>query len=257
MFHLAKWYLDVVTDEGAVIIAYAARLRWGRLRLDYASVLHAPPGESTRETSTFGTTGLPELVGDRVTWRHRSLRFDGQWDRLAPPFEKCLLKVGDGDLIWTCVIPRSQATVELDGRPHRGIGYVEHLSLTIPPWDLPFNTLEWGRHASNAHSVVWIAWRGRDTRSFIWRDEAEQPAATLERNGVCLRAGEALKLGASRDLCARPALTRVLDRLPRLSRRVAARVAAMFEHKMVAPSQLVIAGSPVDSGWSIFEDVAW
>jgi hypothetical protein len=256
MFHLAKWYLDVVTDEGAAIIAYAARLRWGRLRLGYASVLHAPPGEPTRETSTFGKTGFPEDVDDRVTWRHRSLRLDGCWDRLAPPIEKRLLQVGDGDLNWTCVMPRAHATVELEGRSHRGIGYVEQLSLTIPPWDLPFKTLKWGRHASSAHSVVWIAWRGQDTRSFIWRNGIERPAARLEPDGICLQTGEALRFGTPRDLCARPALSRVIDRLPRLSRPVAAKVAAMFEHKMVAPSELVLAEA-VDSGWSIFEEVAW
>ena len=33
MFLLTKWYLDLVTPEGTALIAYAARLRWGRFRM--------------------------------------------------------------------------------------------------------------------------------------------------------------------------------------------------------------------------------
>src|SRR3990172_7479516 len=44
MFLLNKWYLDLTTADGTVVICYAARLRWGPVRVRYSSVLLAPPG---------------------------------------------------------------------------------------------------------------------------------------------------------------------------------------------------------------------
>lgn len=64
MFHLLKWYLDVVTDDGGVAIGYAARLRWGAVRVGYASLLLAAPSGSCREQATLrGAPVAPGFAG--------------------------------------------------------------------------------------------------------------------------------------------------------------------------------------------------
>ena len=258
MFHLSKWYLDLVTDDGVVVVAYAARLTWGRVGLGYASVLRSMPGQPPDETSVFGQTEQPNADGDRLVWKQRSLGITARWERLAAPIHKPLLESAAGGITWTCVMPAARASIELKAGRYRGIGYVEQLTLTIPPWDLPFNALRWGRHASETHSVVWIEWRGSDMRRLVWLDGTEQPSASLDASGVIgLRDEARVELGTPRDLCARPALSRVIDRLPQFSKPIAGRMAAMFEHKMVAPSRLLVAGTAVDSGWSVFEEVTW
>ncbi|HYF95417.1 MAG TPA: hypothetical protein VD969_24665 [Symbiobacteriaceae bacterium] len=43
-FHLSKWYLDCVAEDGSALIGYRARLRWRSLALEYAAALVAPAG---------------------------------------------------------------------------------------------------------------------------------------------------------------------------------------------------------------------
>ena len=148
--------------------------------------------------------------------------------------------------------------MEVEGRRISGLGYAEHLTLTLPPWRLPFAHLRWGRFVSAEDHVIWIAWQGETERQFIWHDQALQPDAVLDAAMVRgLADGAALHLGQARDVCARPALARIVDRLPSAMRRVAPSMEAMFEHKKVAPSRLASPGGPVREGWSLFEDVRW
>jgi hypothetical protein len=257
-FHLEKSYLDVVTPDGVVVIAYWARLRWGRMPIGYAAILRSAPGEVPDEASTFGLVPPPHVEVDALTWLNPKLRADGRWMRLVPPIRKTLFESADGDITWECQMPAARASVEIGGLAHDGIGYAERLTLTIPPWKLPFNTLQWGRHASAAHAVTWIAWQGGQSRQFVWLDGVEATTAAIEPRAVRgLCGGAELRIGEPRDVCARPALARLVDRLPLLSRPVAGRIAAMFEHKMVAPSELVRDGEAVDAGWALFEEVTW
>ena len=41
MFRLHKWYLDVVSETGDVLILYAGTVEWGRVAFEYASVLQS------------------------------------------------------------------------------------------------------------------------------------------------------------------------------------------------------------------------
>ena len=155
-------------------------------------------------------------------------------------------------------MPRSLAQIDLAGSRYIGIGYVERLTLTLPPWRLPFTFLLWGRHASASCSVIWIAWRGEDERCFIWHNGRPQSDAVLrERSIQGLTGGAELRIGEPRDVCARPALEQLVNRLPDAARSLAQPVAAMFEHKMVAPSRVIAVDGETDIGWTVFEEVRW
>ena len=258
MFLLTKWYLDLVTPEGTALIAYAARLRWGRFRLAYASVLVSEPSREARETRAFGGGGAwPRLDGDRLIWTPPRLGVDGTWDRAAPGIRRRLLKTDAGEIRWKCEMPSGRASVTVGGRTFDGLGYVERLSLSIPPWNLPFRTLHWGRHTSAGHSLVWIDWTGEDTRRYVWLDGVEQPNASLDERAVYrLDQETTLRLDGARDICDQRALARIAGRVPGLTRRLAGPVAAMREHKQVARGTIERHGD-AHAGWTLFETVTW
>ena len=82
-FELSKWYLDCVSPAGDVIVAYRAELRWGRIRLPYASVLFRPAGGAPTFQSAVRASLEPEQTGDTLSWAVGSLGFAGCWESLA------------------------------------------------------------------------------------------------------------------------------------------------------------------------------
>jgi hypothetical protein len=258
MFQLAKWYLDLVTDEGIALVGYAARLRWGALRLRYASLLRSEPGSpATEDVSLRGTE--PALEGDILTWRHGPLGVDGRWERQAPPIAAHLASLPSGDIHWHCLVPNAQVTLRLGDRTLAGRGYAERLELTLPPHELPFRTLHWGRHLSGQHALVWITWEGRTApASWIWLDGALQPSARLSQGGITgLPGGLELCFDPPRTLRGRSVLTELARPLPALLDRVVGPVARMHERKLLARSALIQDGAPLDRGWAIHEEVRW
>ena len=114
MFRLHKWYLDVVTDTGDVLILYAGTVEWGRIAFDYASVLQYRDGV-TRDVQSVRRVAQPRLQADAVTWRSGPLRVEGQWIRDAQEIQRTLVNGPDGLINWTCHMPRAQATVQFHG----------------------------------------------------------------------------------------------------------------------------------------------
>lgn len=221
MFLLVKWYLDLVTDDGTALWAYSARLRWGALRLSYASVCRSVPGARLDEAATIRGVVAPRLD-------------------------------------WLCQMPRARATVRWGDSTYVGLGYVESLRLTIPPGRPPFRTLRWGRHLSDRHALVWIEWEGGDPQRWVWLDGSEQRDARLTADGIAaLDRGCELRLGSSRDLCDRPVVGSLARFLPAVARRAAGPLGSMREHKQLSRSSLLAPGQAPDLGWAIHEEVTW
>jgi hypothetical protein len=258
MFRLRKWYFDVVTDQGAALIAYAARLHWGALRLGYCSVLAAPSNAPAREHTVLGRFAEPALDSGRLTWERAPLAFRGEWESEAPALHRMLLQGAAGSMLWTCHMPRARARIRHGDASFEGRGYVENLVLTIPPWRLPFRTLRWGRHTSARHSVVWIEWTGTEAGRWVWLDGREQPGARLTESRIAgLDDGAELHLGPSRDLRDRGVLAALVGHIPALSGRLPGRMSAMREHKQVSGSTLLSDSQPADQGWAVHEMVTW
>lgn len=258
MFSLDKWYLDVVTDVGDVAILYAARLRWGAFRASYASAMAIERDGAHREARTVRGVVPPRHDARELTWQNKALDVDGRWRLGARPIRRTLASTADGEIRWSCRVPRGYASVRIGACAYEGIGYAERLRLTIPPWKLPFDTLRWGRHASDGHAVVWIAWRGADRQSWVWADGREQPNAVVTDAGVSgLTDGLELCIGSGRDVVDRRVLAAFADLLPGIAHLVAGPLADMHERKRVERSALVRAGQPVDHGWTLREVVTW
>jgi hypothetical protein len=78
---------------------------------------------------------------------------------------------------WHCVCPNADATIRIGDDTVQGLGYAEHLTMTLKPWRLPFDELRWGRFLSAADTLIWIQWRGSMSRTWIWVDGAERQRA--------------------------------------------------------------------------------
>ena len=120
-----------------------------------------------------------------------------------------------------------------------GFGYAECLRVTVPPSRLPFHTLRWGRHLSEHHSLVWIAWTGDTPRTWVWLDGVAAPQAIVTDTGL-------VGLPHDASLVVRDSRTILDHRVP---------CTALREHKQLGRSALVTAGRPLDHGWTVHEVV--
>lgn len=258
-FALTKWYLDLVTDDGIAVVGYWARLRWGPVQVSYVALLRSAPGRAPEERASIRRSDAPHEDNDVIGWHCAPLGLTGAWRRESAALGGTLLDNADGQINWSCSMPRAQATVEWEGVTHEGRGYAEVLQLTIPPHRLPFHMLRWGHHGSNRCAVVWIDWQGDSLRRWVWLDGREQPGSTLSATGLELGDGRAVRFAESRDLQLRPVADAFTPVAPAGVRRwLMGSLGGMREHKVLSRSFLTSAdGGKLDEGWAVHEEVTW
>ncbi len=233
MFHLSKWYLDCVTGDGRVFVAYSARLRWRALTLDYTSVLGG--------RSCLKECPPPDCSGDRIRWRAPEVGVEGEWQALEAPVSQTLYDA-DGTVEWNCRQPRGRTEVHVGRECLRGLGYVERLTMTVPPWRLPIDELRWGRLLTEAGSVVWIDWRGPYAKQLVLRNGVPTEPELLAR--IDLDQGLVLRDGALGKTA--------LAAIPKVERLFPWRILRARETKWRSRGSLDGA-----SGWAIHEVVRW
>jgi hypothetical protein len=98
-----------------------------------------------------------------------------------------------GTVEWCCAAPVGAVTATVRGLPDfSGVGYAEHLAMSVPPWRLPIGRLRWGRWCDDAggRSLVWIDWAGPPARRWAYLDgrpvEAHVGEAEVSGDGFSL-----------------------------------------------------------------------
>jgi hypothetical protein len=261
-FQLRKWYLDCIAEDGSAVVAYWARLRWGLLRLRYAAVLDAPAAGEPRQFHTVRPDAPPHLRGDACTWQCARLGVSGSWTARAAPVRRVLLRTARGGIEWQCHQPASDVRVELRRNDSstavlHGVGYVEELSLTLPPWRLPFRTLWWGRFVAPGASLVWIRWRGRSNHGLAALDGAVHLRPRVGEAGVAVRGAAALRFHDGRILRDGTLGATALRGLPALVDVLPPAFRAARESKQVSVAELRRPGHEPVRGWAVHEVVQW
>jgi len=256
-FLLSKWYLDGVSDEGDVFIGYAATLRWRALVIHYSSILQRQHNETTRVSTSLQKWSAPAVEGTSVHWSSRPLGVDGIWNAAAQPIELTLFESDAGSIEWRCVQPRARCQISF-GADHRlsGLGYVEHLTMSIPPWRLPIDELRWGRFLSNSDALVWIDWRGVRSVTVAFRngDHIENPLITDRE--VRLDGGRmGLRLEESQVLREGPLVRTALSVIPGIQKLLPIRTLRTYECKWLSRASLEEQGAQLCRGWAIHEIV--
>lgn len=258
---LRKWYLDAVSDDGACVIAYWARLEWGAVALSYGAVLDARTASPVTRTHWLSAPE-PAASEGRVTWAHEGLSVRGVWTPATPPVERTLFETQEGAVRWSCVQPAGEAEIDLDGDVLRGRGYAERLEMTLPPWRLPIAELRWGRAITRgatgegpgaAHGVTWIDWRGAHPLSLVLDGsrEAASPRVGDERVSAD---GVEVSLSEGRTLRDGPLVTGALRGAPGIARWAPVSILSAHEHKRLSPATVTTGGVARDA-WAIHEVV--
>lgn len=193
---IQKWYVDVVTDDGRVGIAYRAEVRQGELRHDVAGVMLSP-GAGAEPVWRFSlrSTPPPEQSEHGLRWSAERLALTIDCEAREPGFEASLLRTPDGSVDWRCAVPRARVRMRTRDTILEGLGYAERLDLIgIAPWNIPADEIRWGRFLTDQMSLVWVDWRGAIPRRFVFRDGRLVDAIETTDEGILLGDGSRLTL---------------------------------------------------------------
>ncbi len=248
VFELTKWYADAVSADGDFWLGYCAHLRCGRFSIPYSSVLDAA---GQRHSLTGWQPDLSRA--SEIRWVAPSLAIDARWRRGPTEIHRRLLEGKHGIVDWRCLVPGSAASTCAVA----GLGYVECLRLTIPPWRLPIRKLRWGRFLSSRHSLIWIDWQGEVSIRLVFQNGHEAVPIRLDDDEILL--GDGTRATFDRGLTIRHGAlgATVLDAIPGLRRVAPARIFQVEERKWRSRSTLTVPGEDADYGWSIHEVVEW
>ena len=250
-FQLSKWYADAVSPEGDVFIGYRARLHSGAFDISYAAALDT--------AHTHAPCHTPFHIDRReIHWRAPSLGVDARWQRTSSGIRATIYESTEGAVEWHCLVPKGAAAVDRKGRRTvDGLGYVEHLRVTIPPWQLPIRTLRWGRFLSARHSLVWIDWQGDFSARLAYLDGAPVAASAISDDGLTLVDGSRATFDRGMVLRHGTLGSNVLHAVPGIDTIAPAEIFLMEETKWRSRTTLTSSADGPEEGWSIHEIVQW
>ena len=258
-FLLSKWYLDCVSGAGDVFIGYAALLQWKAFTLKYSSVLEKQKDRPTEVRTSLVRFAAPQITGSLLSWSSESLGINGTWKALSAPFERTLFESEAGDIKWRCLQPRAEADIYIgkDRRLH-GLGYAEHIAITIAPWQLPIEELRWGRFLSESGSLVWIDWRGPHPLRLVLHNGVEAETAQVTDSEVSFYEGrQILRLEEKQILREGALINTALSVIPGIGKILPLRSLNTYECKWRSRGFLKDSAAPESEGWAIHEIVRW
>jgi hypothetical protein len=155
-------------------------------------------------------------------------------------------------------MPRGEAKVTTPaGSRLAGLGYAEHLSMSVPPWRIPISELRWGRFLSEGEALVWIDWRGECPRTIVYRNSIRVPVLSVDDQQIALADGVRVHLDQDCVLRSGALGATVLRSIPAIDRLAPARILATQECKWRSRAVLSSPGRPDQRGWVIHEVVRW
>lgn len=256
-FSLEKYYVDLVTADGEYFIGYSAFLSWGAIKINYRATLHHPllSGVSTGPSLSAGNS--PVVDDSSLTWHSPKLGFDGQWQQLASSERQVLYQTDEGVVQWKCLQPSARVQLTTaSGTTYRGLGYVEFLKMTIPPWRLGLQTLLWGRFVSEDHSVVWIEWQGKYNLILLICDGRK--AMNPKISDFMVRCDEfELSLEHAETIREDSIDKTLVSKIPSILRVAPIEFLGGKEQKYVSRGRLAFLDGSNHTGWVIHERVSW
>lgn len=258
-FLLTKWYLDCVAENGDAAILYVADLRWKNLSVHYGSALTVLSSKISSTSSLHGSPA-PVIEDPVIRLSLPELKLEGRWSALRPSVRRIVFEDAHESVDWHCVQPMSQADISLPGDTRiTGLGYVECLTLSLPPWQLPLISLNWGRYLSQQDALVWIDWRGQGSNDWkmVIHNSKEQSVSSITESEVVLADMDA-RLELDRGLILRQGQLgdTVLPGISRLARLLPRSILSVKECKWRSRGRFRT-GASESSGWAIHEVVQW
>lgn len=232
-------------------------MRWRGLALSYSSYLFLGQDGEIHTRSSIRPFRQPAENSEVIAVSLSALRTEGTWRAVETPITRNILSVPRGSIQWTCLQPRSEATLRIPHAPPlTGLGYAECLTLTIPPWELPLTQLQWGRFLSQEHSLVWIDWQGPYNQRLMFHNGKECSAEKISEREIVMAGGTVLHLDCGRPLRNGKLGETILPATPILHRFFPVAMFNVQECKWRSRGRLQIGDREVP-GWAIHEVVHW
>jgi hypothetical protein len=261
-FHLEKWYLDCITDEGEAMIFYAAKLVWHRFEVQYTSWLHHEPVKGVTNKSRLGQVQFPVQSGGSLAWNDSRLGISGRWETLAKPIGCRLFESEEGYIDWNCCQPAASAHLEINKRIIDGAGYAEQLIVTLPPWKLNLEKLQWGRYALPGQNMVWIQWKTNSEMKCTWLN-GELINESLVDDDLIRLPGKGIRLYTDRGVIlesekrVKNLMAKFIRYLPGIDKSMTLKFFMADETKWLSRSKLEKDGEMINLGWTIHELVTF
>lgn len=253
-FFLSKWYFDCVSDDGEAFIAYTAEMRWRTLSIDYSSTLHYRPNRKVRSATSLRKIVPPRVEDSNVQWSSSHLGVIGKWISITRPIERTLVESEAGNIEWNCLQPNAKAEMVADNIRIEGSGYVDHVTMTIPPWQLPFDQLRWGRFHGNGDSIVWIDCQGENEINLAFHNGAPIENCVIDADSLRTR-DVSLELETGDVLREGPLLKTALAKVPGIDKVFPASLLHTYECKRLSRGMLRTSPMTAQPGWAIHEVV--
>ena len=198
-FHLVKWFLDFVGENGECMIFYSAKLTWHGLTASYTSWLNYVPASGVCLKHRFRYVQFPQMDNNLITWTDKKFGISGTWEPLSVMVEARIFESGEGFLDWECFQPASKVVLKLMDMSLEGLGYAERLTLTIPPWKIPMDELRWGHFNSESNNMVWIELNEKEKLQWLWLNGEKIENCAIEDGRLSIP-GENMVLNLDRSV---------------------------------------------------------
>jgi hypothetical protein len=251
-FQLSKWYLDCVSESGDVSIIYTGTVQWRGMRLNYSSLLDCTRGCLTSRRS-LRKMNAPQAERDSISWSSKPFNLMGKWQSRAVALHETVFESRDGAVEWECLMPCAKSQID----QRTGLGYVEHLAMTISPWKLPIRCLRWGRFTSKSDWAVWIDWAGEYNRRIAFVNGEARATEVLEDGRVGFADGDCLEMDRSMTLRDGPLCSTALSSIPGARNTFPARLLQVRERKWRSRARLERRDRSAVEGWALHEIVTW
>lgn len=260
-FHLSKWYLDVVDDDGRSFIGYAGEVSWKGFRAPYTSILLHNGAETERNEFRLHHIAAPEPDAENNTLSWKDVRFglSGVWTGALKPVSVRLFENDEGFVDWRCYLPHARVALVLENtNPLNGRGYAEQIEITCPPWHIPMGQLRWGRFLSEEYCIIWIEWRTDSPQQWVFLNGVPVYRAQIGDDEVVLpEQGLRFTLDRSGNLESEKKIQQVAGRLlsflPGFKQSAPARFLYADEYKWRSRARLYEQDILKNEGWAIHE----
>ena len=256
-FSLDKDYLDCVDDSGNCFIVYSAKIRFFLFTIDYASFIFSDQFDHLTEQATFHKSIVSTNSG-LVKVSNKHLKINASWEKAKEPFQSLLYSNSHGIVNWNCHHPIAHCDITYNNnRTFSGLGYAETLYLSIKPWELPIEDLNWGRFLTPGIAITWIRWTGRNPINKIYLNGKEFNDAQYLDDKIIFNEGKDVLSFSDPTIICEGKFSRHLSKIPLLKLFINKAFLKSTEFKYKSKTTYNSVFGTVYHGWSIFEIVKW
>lgn len=252
-FSFYKWYVDLIdANSDDVCIIYMGEIRWFFVRICFTNILQFLSKINLISKATLSNYRPPII--DNNLLRIDTMNLTGQWESKSRSISEKLYENQNGYILWECLMPSTQGKLELNEKIYQGRGYIERLTMTIKPWQLPIRILHWGRFLSENHTIIWIRWQGDEEKFLIYHNQRKYIDGIIDDDRIEFK-NYCLLLKDKSVLRQGPLIKTVFDEFTWIKRLFPSNVLYMNECKWQTWSELYENDRLISKDWSIHENV--